>query len=336
MSSRRAVTFGGAPAADVGNDPFYEWATRVAGVQAVGCAPAEVAEGWRGVVATADLAPDDCVLRVPGDILMSHRSAAKDPDLALVLESPEGQPLTPADRLAVHLLHEASKGESSRWHLYIQQLPRNYNLLCCFTAAERALLQAPFAIDAAERSVEQVETAWKRASPALFALALPRPFRSLAAWRWAHATVSSRTVFVPFDPAGALCPVGDLFNYAPPTPPHFPPVLGTPLSPPSSIGGDDSGAVDRKRCGSGEAGEEEANVGHANDKVQAGGGIDCDRDSDAAGDGAWDEAGGPSTHTILLIKFTHTTHYPYLSRLTSYITTGQPIKTRYVYIFYLV
>ena len=56
---------------------------------------------------------------------MSHRSAAKDPDLRVVLESPEGEALSPADRLAVHLLHEASKGEGSRWRLYIQQLPRH-------------------------------------------------------------------------------------------------------------------------------------------------------------------------------------------------------------------
>ena len=269
-STRRALTFGGAPAAEVGKDPFYEWATRRAGVKAVGCEPAEVAEGWRGVVATKTLAKGDCVLRVPGDILMSHRSAAGDPDLAVVLDSPEGHALTPADRLAVHLLHEASKGESSRWHLYIEQLPRTYNLLCCFTAAERALLQAPFAIDAAERSAEHVESAWKRASEAMRALALPSSFRTLPAWRWAHSTISSRTVFVPFDSAGALCPVGDLFNYAPPpTPPHFPRVLGAPFSPQSIL--------DAAAAGDSEGGEGED---------------DDDDDDDAAGDGSWDEASG--------------------------------------------
>ena len=51
------------------------------------------------------------------------------------------------------------------------------------------------------------------------------------AWKWARSTVSSRTVFVPFDDAGALCPVGDLFNYAPPAGGSAAvDVIGTPLS----------------------------------------------------------------------------------------------------------
>ena len=52
---------------------------------------------------------------------------------------------------------------------------------------------------------------------------------TIRAWRWAHCAVSSRTVHVPFDAAGALCPVGDMFNYAPPPPPHGHVVVGTPL-----------------------------------------------------------------------------------------------------------
>ena len=55
----------------------------------------------------------------------------------------------------VHLLHEASKGAASKWHLYIQQLPRRYNLLAVWTAAERAELQAPFAVAAAERCADE-------------------------------------------------------------------------------------------------------------------------------------------------------------------------------------
>ena len=91
----------------------------------------------------------------------------------------------------------------------------------------------------------------------------PRAFRSERAWAWAHATVSSRTVFVPFDPAGALCPVGDLFNYAPPPPAHAPTFLGTPL----------------------EGGDEEETA-----RVPDGGDDDASREP--AGDGAWDEASG--------------------------------------------
>jgi len=61
--------------------------------------PAEVAEGWRGVVATAAIAAGDVVLTVPGHVLMSGRSASADLDLAAALEK-HGAALTPADRLA--------------------------------------------------------------------------------------------------------------------------------------------------------------------------------------------------------------------------------------------
>lgn len=236
------LTFGGTTAADADFSAFYEWAVQCAGVRAVGCAPAEVAEGWRGVCATGYIAPGDVVLRVPGRYLMSSRTALDDPDLARALASPEGLRLLPSDRLGVHLLHEASKGEASRWCPYIQQLPRRYNVMASWSKRERAMLQAPFAIDAAKRSHDDVERAWTRVTPVLRALKMTVGFCGMGAWQWAHASVSSRTVFVPFDAAGALCPVGDLFNYAPPHPPHAPRIIGEPFgSSGSGSGGSTSG-----------------------------------------------------------------------------------------------
>lgn len=49
---------------------------------------------------------------------------------------------------------------------------------------------------------------------------------------WARATCDSRTVHVPFDSAGALCPMGDLFNYAPPAVPAEIEADSEPLLPP--------------------------------------------------------------------------------------------------------
>ena len=51
---------------------------------------------------------------------------------------------------------------------------------------------------------------------------LPPEWSDLAAWLWASATVSSRTMYVPFDPAGVLTPFGDLCNFVSP-PPRVPP-----------------------------------------------------------------------------------------------------------------
>ncbi|EOY03100.1 Set domain group 40, putative isoform 4 [Theobroma cacao] len=55
---------------------------------------------------------------------------------------------------------------------------------------------------------ERLSTALK-AHPSLS----PAQFR---AWIWATGTISSRTLHIPWDEAGCLCPVGDLFNYAAP------------------------------------------------------------------------------------------------------------------------
>ena len=223
------MTFGGIDSAGAVDDAFWTWAT-AEGVEAVSCAPALFREGWRGVAATGDVAPGDVVLRVPGSLLMSARSAARDPDLAAALET-HGGALSPAERLSCHLLHESSKGARSRWSAYVKQLPRRYNLLACWTDTEIEALQAPEAIAVAERAATDMRASHERALPTLKHLGLPLPFRSARAWKWARSTVSSRTVFVPFDDAGALCPVGDLFNYAPPAGGSAAvDVIGTPLS----------------------------------------------------------------------------------------------------------
>ena len=213
--SRR--TLGGLDGPDADAD-FWRWA-RARGVVAVRCEARDVAEGWRGIVATEDIERDAVVLRVPGDILMSARSMERDEQLRDALRTHgETRSMTPADKLAVHLLLEASRGRGSRWHEYISRLPRAYNLLCCWTRRERAMLQDPAAIAVARRARDATRQSWERARDVLAALGLTLANRwgSIDAWRWAHCTVSSRTVYVPYDAAGALCPVGDLFNYAPP------------------------------------------------------------------------------------------------------------------------
>ncbi len=221
-------------------DPrFWSWALKH-GVEPRDCRPDFVGsarEGWRGVVATAPIATGATLLRVPTALLMSGRTAAADDVLARALsehhERDGEPPLTPTDRLALHLLRELSRGAESFWHLYLRQLPRSYALTCGWTAAERNALQLPHAVDAADRSAAACRDAWARATPVMEKIGLPATYRSFGAWAWAAATISSRTVFVPFDAAGALCPVGDLFNYVPPTPPHVPKVVGTPLEGPS-------------------------------------------------------------------------------------------------------
>ena len=67
----------------------------------------------------------------PGDILMSARLMERDEQLrdALITHG-ETRSMTPADKLAVHLLLEASE-VAARDGTSTSRLPRAYNLLCC-------------------------------------------------------------------------------------------------------------------------------------------------------------------------------------------------------------
>ena len=264
-------TLGGADGPDADAD-FWRWASS-RGVVAVRCESRDVAEGWRGIVATEDIERDAVVLRVPGALLMSARSMNEDTQLCDALrahDSSAGAGLTPADKLTVHLLREASKGRDSPWHTYISRLPRTYNLLCVWTRRERAMLQDPRAIAVAERARQATRASWRRARGVLASLGMTSTdgWGTIRAWRWAHCAVSSRTVHVPFDAAGALCPVGDMFNYAPPPPPHGHVVVGTPLE----------GGV-----GKGKANEEEEEKDEDEED---------EADAIGSGDGSWDEDAG--------------------------------------------
>jgi hypothetical protein len=72
-----------------------------------------------------------------------------------------------AQVLAVHLLHEASKGPASFWHLYIRQLPRSYTTLCCFPEEAACALQAPHAVRAASDALDTAKAEWRGAWPLL-------------------------------------------------------------------------------------------------------------------------------------------------------------------------
>lgn len=56
--------------------------------------PAFVAEGWRGIVATQQIMPGDVLVTAPERLLMTGRSARRDPVLGPLLRLPEYTRLT--------------------------------------------------------------------------------------------------------------------------------------------------------------------------------------------------------------------------------------------------
>ncbi|GER27237.1 SET domain-containing protein, partial [Striga asiatica] len=171
--------------------------------------------GGRGLAAARDLRKGELVLRVPKSALMTSDGLIGDDRMlsaALVKH-----PLHSSTQIfSVALLNEVNKGKSSWWYPYLKQLPQSYDLLACFGQFEIEALQIDDAIWSAEKAVIKGKMEWEEATALMRELNLKPQLRTLKAWLWAYATISSRTMHIPWDTAGCLCPLGDYFNYTPP------------------------------------------------------------------------------------------------------------------------
>ncbi|KAL9225541.1 hypothetical protein vseg_001450 [Gypsophila vaccaria] len=171
--------------------------------------------GGRGLAAVRQLKKGELILRVPKSALITRDSVLqKDPKFALALRAHPS--LSSTQVLTVCLLAEMNKGRKSAWYPYLVQLPRSYDTLPSFGPFETKALQVDDAIWLAEKVISKAALDWRGAIALLEQLNLKPQFLTFKAWLWSSATISSRTLHVPWDDVGCLCPVGDLFNYAAP------------------------------------------------------------------------------------------------------------------------
>lgn len=171
--------------------------------------------GGRGLAALRDIKKGELILSVPKSALITSETLLmKDCKLSLAVSTHSS--LSSTQILTVCLLYEMGKGKSSQWHPYFLQLPRSYDTLATFGQFEMQALQVDDAIWAAEKARFKAETDWKEAATLMEEVEVKPKLLTFRAWLWASATISSRTMHVPWDDAGCLCPVGDFFNYAAP------------------------------------------------------------------------------------------------------------------------
>ncbi|KAG0454023.1 hypothetical protein HPP92_025327 [Vanilla planifolia] len=172
--------------------------------------------GGRGLAAVSNLRIGDLVLRVPRAAL-NRESVLQDEKIAFCIK--KHPHLSSSQILTICLLAEVDKGKGSWWYPYLVLLPMNYNTLANFNEFEIRALQVDDAIWVSEKAVLKARSDWKECLIVLQEMKLKPKLLSLRSWIWASATVSSRTLHIPWDDAGCLCPVGDLFNYAAPDEP---------------------------------------------------------------------------------------------------------------------
>ncbi|KAG8662558.1 hypothetical protein MANES_01G124000v8 [Manihot esculenta] len=170
--------------------------------------------GGRGLGAARDLRKGELILRVPKSALLTRDSLLKDGILSSAANG--HRCLSPTQIMTVCLLYEMGKGKNSFWYPYLKHLPRSYEILATFSEFEKQALQVDDAVWTTEKAISKAETEWKQATLLMQELKLKPRLLSLRAWIWASATISSRTLHIPWDEVGCLCPVGDLFNYAAP------------------------------------------------------------------------------------------------------------------------
>ncbi|KAL0912839.1 hypothetical protein M5K25_016248 [Dendrobium thyrsiflorum] len=170
--------------------------------------------GGRGLAASRNLRMGELILRVPRAALLTKQNVLHDEKLASCMNKHPN--LSPSQKLTICLLAEVAKGRGSWWYPYLVLLPSSYDTLPNFHEFEIQALQVEDAIWVSENAIVKARSDWKESLIVMQEMMLKSQLLSFRSWLWASATISSRTLFIPWDDAGCLCPVGDLFNYAAP------------------------------------------------------------------------------------------------------------------------
>lgn len=198
-------------------DALWRWAVDVAGVRVGPLAVVHLDGGERGLVATAPISPGDTLVAVPdAAVLTAPAARAAHPEPWGAAAAAACAP--PHVELAAHLVWAAAT-PTAVWHAYAASLPASYALAACFSPADVAALGARAAVETAAAAVAAAAADVAAARSLLAAVGVDAPPRTVLA---ALCAVRSRAMHHPACPAGAMLPVGDLFNHAPPRPPATP------------------------------------------------------------------------------------------------------------------
>eukprot|EP00892_Ulva_mutabilis_P005124 jgi/Ulvmu1/2984/UM015_0024.1 len=201
------------------SDEFIAWC-RDHDIQTQAVAVHQFEGGERGVIATDSIEAGAVLVRAPESVLLSVRSAARDPAIQSALQSIE----RPSDAivLCVHILLEASKQRDSRWSPYLRSLPTEYTILGAFPPGLEQEFQVAHAVHACEHAQSKLASDFAHARSLLDAAGVCGRFKTRAAWRWAAGVVATRTMHMPDDVVGCLTPFADMHNFCPPTAPQPP------------------------------------------------------------------------------------------------------------------
>ncbi|KAF5957941.1 hypothetical protein HYC85_005166 [Camellia sinensis] len=166
--------------------------------------------GGRGLAAIRDLRKGKLILRVPKSALITTQILLKDQPLSLSINK---HPSLSSTQILTVCFYPAV---TIRYHVLVNLRHKLSKFVFQDYKFVLSLNIVNDAIWAAEKATVKAEFDWKEAISLMKELKLNHRLLTFRAWLWASASISSRTLHVPWDNAGCLCPVGDLFNYAAP------------------------------------------------------------------------------------------------------------------------
>lgn len=108
-----------------------------------------------GIRAEMDMAKDSLVIAVPRNLMMTVETAARSP-LGVLMEKDHILSSMQNVALAMFLLVEKFKGDSSFWKPYIDLLPKTYKTVLYFNVEEMGELQGSPTMEAAVKQVKSI------------------------------------------------------------------------------------------------------------------------------------------------------------------------------------
>jgi hypothetical protein len=174
--------------------------------------------GYIGAQATERIGPNEDIVRIPSNLLLSSQTARDSPIGPVIEAHPEvfsNENLESEDlALISFILSELPKGTASFWHPLIQSLPRDSENLSDWTEAELAELHDEDLVYQMRGKDEAMHRNWEALREVLekYSHFFPAEFAIYENFYWIWQNIATRA-FGKYAPSSLFAPIADALNH---------------------------------------------------------------------------------------------------------------------------
>ena len=179
--------------------------------------PVRFSQGLIGVQAIAPIGPDEDIVTVPLNLLLSSDCANESPLTVLFAEFPslfKDDVNADTYRFIAYLMYENQRGDQSFWSPLLKTIPRDIETVADWSMEELADLQDSVLLDDAREDHASQQRMWARLNKALASrpdLYSPKSHTFKDFRRW-YGSITTRC-FGRFRPSAIMSPVADCLNH---------------------------------------------------------------------------------------------------------------------------